>query len=342
MKFEKRDYTLTVLNGQRPKPVKWWVPDIAPEKLVALRTANNRHALIDFGLWFVLLGLTGWMAWISLGSPWAIPMFFIYGTIYASSDARWHELSHGTVFRTKWLNDSLYQLCSFMTLREAYLWRYSHTRHHTHTIVVGSDPEIQVARPADLVRIALDFFFIPSGIGEIRRITSHAFRGLSAQEAQFVPERAKMRLIRNSRIYVLLWVLIVLWCVIGQSLLPLLFVIGPRFYGGWLHQLLGLTQHAGLAENVTDHRENCRTVMINPVFRYLYMNMNYHLEHHASPTVPYHTLPNFHALIADQCPPAYPSLWAAYREIMPVLWAQATKDPDIHASRPVPKAAVQA
>lgn len=341
MKFGKRDYQLHENEG-RPRPIKWWSPKIAPEELAAIREPTDMPGLLNFCLWIALLGISGWLAWLSLGTYWAIPAFIAYGTIYSSSDARWHELSHGTVFRTKRLNDWFYQLCSFMTLRESYLWRYSHTRHHTHTIVVGSDPEIQVARPADLVRIVLDFLFIPSGISETRRIMRHAFRGLGNQEAQFVPERAKTRLIRTSRIYVALWAILGVWCFAIQSVLPLLFAIGPRFYGGWLHQLLGLTQHAGLAENVCDHRENCRTVMINPVFRFLYMNMNYHLEHHASPTVPYHALPRFHAQIVDQCPPPYPSLWAAYREILPVLWAQATRDPDFHATRPVPNTLVRA
>ena len=59
--------------------------------------------------------------------------------------------------------------------------------------------------------------------------------------------------------------------------------------------MFGLTQHAGLAEDVLDHRLNSRTVYMNPVFRFLYWNMNYHVEHHMFPMVPYHALPALHA-----------------------------------------------
>jgi hypothetical protein len=45
------------------------------------------------------------------------------------------------------------------------------------------------------------------------------------------------------------------------------------------------------AENVLDHRLNCRTVYMNAFNRYMYWNMNYHLEHHMFPLVPYHNLP---------------------------------------------------
>ena len=42
-------------------------------------------------------------------------------------------------------------------------------------------------------------------------------------------------------------------------------VIGlPRMYGAWHHVMTGLLQHGGLADNVTDHRLNSRTVYMNP------------------------------------------------------------------------------
>jgi hypothetical protein len=45
-----------------------------------------------------------------------------------------------------------------------------------------------------------------------------------------------------------------------------LFFPPQRLSGGWFHQLFSLTQHAGLAEKVRDHRLNTRTVQLNPVF----------------------------------------------------------------------------
>ena len=39
--------------------------------------------------------------------------------------------------------------------------------------------------------------------------------------------------------------------------------------------IYALTQHAGLAENVLDHRKNCRTIYMNRVHRFLYWNMDY-------------------------------------------------------------------
>ena len=35
-----------------------------------------------------------------------------------------------------------------------------------------------------------------------------------------------------------------------------MFIGLPTLYGGWFHLFFGLTQHAGLAEDVLDHRLN--------------------------------------------------------------------------------------
>src|SRR2546430_853233 len=81
-----------------------------------------------------------------------------------------------------------------------------------------------------------------------------------------------------------------------------------NLFGSGLTVTYGMTQHAGLAENVLDHRLNCRTVYMNPVHRYLYWNMNYHVEHHMFPLVPYHALPQLHELVKDDCPKPYTSI----------------------------------
>jgi fatty acid desaturase len=112
----------------------------------------------------------------------------------------------------------------------------------------------------------------------------------------------------------------------------------PALYGGWFALYCGMTQHLGLAEDVLDHRLNCRTVYMNPIFRFLYWNMNYHVEHHIFPTVPYHALPKLHEAIKGDCPTPYPSSIAAYREIIPALLRQ-LKDPTYFVRRELPASA---
>src|ERR1700733_13580032 len=74
---------------------------------------------------------------------------------------------------------------------------------------------------------------------------------------------------------------------------------------------------------------------MNPINRYLYWNMNYHVEHHMFPLVPYHALPKLHDVVKDDCPTPYPSLLTAWREIAPTLLRQ-VRDPAYHVKRKLP------
>ena len=86
----------------------------------------------------------------------------VYGVLYGSaSDSRWHECGHGTPFKTRWYNDVVYQIASFMVLKEPTVWRWSHSRHHTDTIIVGRDPEIAVMRPTVILKVISMFFAVP-------------------------------------------------------------------------------------------------------------------------------------------------------------------------------------
>jgi fatty acid desaturase len=314
---------------------QWYQPVIARAVLKERMKRSDAAGWKNFGPWLALLVISGVIAAFSWGTWWAVPAFFVYGTIYSSSDARWHELAHGTPFKTRWMNDAFYHLSSFMTIREAYWWRWSHARHHTHTYFQLRDPEIQVARPTKVWPIVIDFMGLMGCTIEIRKIVRHAFGRVDAATDAFLPPSEKPKMIRSCRIYLAVIAAAIILAIAMRSFLPLMFVWTPRFYGGWLHQLLGLTQHAGLAVNVKDHRLNTRTVMINPLFRFLYLNMNYHLEHHLLPMVPFHALPRLHEAIKDQLPPAYPSLYAAYREMLPALWKQRS-DPAHVIERTVP------
>lgn len=93
-----------------------------------------------------------------------------------------------------------------------------------------------------------------------------------------------------------------------------------------------------LAEDVLDHRLNCRTVYMNPIFRFIYWNMGYHVEHHMFLMIPYHALPALHAEMKEDAPPAYNGLWEAYKEIIPALLKQ-VKDPTYFVRRQLPQRA---
>lgn len=124
---------------------RWYASPVPKDKMRVLLERRDGPALRDTLLWFGLIFFFGACGWALWGSPWPFLPFAIYGVLFSStSNSRWHETSHGTAFKTDWMNNTLYEIASFMVLREATLWRWSHTRHHSDTIIVGRDPEVSV------------------------------------------------------------------------------------------------------------------------------------------------------------------------------------------------------
>ena len=297
---------------------------------------SDARAIRDTVLWLGI-GLVAAAAGIALwGSWWAVPCFLVYGVLYGSaSDSRWHEAGHGTAFKTRWLDNAVYQVASFCMMRNPTSWRWQHTRHHTDTLIVGRDPEIAAMRPARLARILLNLAGLVDAPAALAHMVVNATGRLGADEATFVPEAERYKVVRTGRIWTAIYVATIAIAVLTRSWLPVVLIGGPRFYGTFMHIVYALTQHAGLGENVTDHRLNTRTVLMNPVNRFLYLNMNFHIEHHMFPMVPYHQLPALHEEIKGDLPAPYPSIIAAYREIIPAVLRQ-LKDQTYFIKRELP------
>jgi MocE subfamily Rieske [2Fe-2S] domain protein len=332
-----RDTQLAIERGLAE--ADWYVSPVPKEVLRELLTRRDGPALRDTALYFGLIGASGCATYALWGSWWALGPMMIYGVLYASaSDARWHEAGHGTAFKTDWLNNALYEIASFMVLRESVPWRWSHTRHHSDTIIVGRDPEIAVPRPPDLRAMLLKCFNWGAWKRYARNIALHTVGRVTPEEATFIPVAEYPKVFLRARIYAAIFVTLGALCVYYRTWLPFVFVLGPNLYGAWLMAIYGWTQHTGLAENVLDHRLNCRTIRMNPVHRFLYWNMNYHLEHHMFPLVPYHQLPRLHEIVKDDCPAPYSSLTAAYREIVPAVLRQ-RREPGYYVRRALPPTA---
>jgi len=324
----KRDYGLLGEDGRRAvetglAAAEWYHTDVARKDMKALMRRDDQPAIRDtivlFGsmLVFAGAGIALWPSW------WSAPFWLAYGALYGSAmDSRWHECGHGTAFKTQWMNDAVYQIASFCMIRNPVEWRWSHARHHTDTIIVGRDPEIVAMRPPALLRIISNVFGLSDAFAGWKRMLVNATGRLDPEEATFIPENERHKVVSVARVWVAIYAATIATAVATGSILPLMLIGLPRLYGAWHHVMTGVLQHAGLAENVLDHRLNSRTVYMNPVSRFIYWNMNYHVEHHMFPMVPYHALPRLHDLIKHDLPEPTPSIAAGYREVWPALKRQ--------------------
>ncbi|MBL8702859.1 MAG: fatty acid desaturase family protein [Alphaproteobacteria bacterium] len=339
-----RDYSLVGEDTRRAETrglakARWYRSDVPREELKRLMQREDGPAIRDTLLWIAGFAVSGTGAVLTWGTWWCVPFLLVYGVLYgSSSDSRWHECGHRTAFRTQWMNDAVYHAACFMILREPELWRWSHARHHMDTLIVGRDPEIGAQRPISLLKTAMKFLGLLQAKAHFVKLFTHAAGRMLPDEATYVPERCWPRIHRTARVYLAIHTATLVAAVASGSLLPLMLGGLASLHGAWFHVLTGLTQHAGLAEDVLDHRLNCRTVHMGPIARFLYWNMNYHVEHHMFPMVPYHRLPELHALLKDDMPRPYAGFVDAYREIIPALLRQ-RRDPDHFVERRLPATA---
>jgi fatty acid desaturase len=268
----------------------------------------------------LLLGLTGVLSFNFFYADCyvlAAILLFFHGTFY--SFLGWagasHELSHRTVFKTRIVNDFFLVLFSFLTWNNYFYFRASHTRHHQYTVFANLDGEssvLQTIRNVDwLWSLGLN---LPAAFRAISIIIENSRGVIQGRwgNSLFLNKQKKMR---NN---VFVWARIVLYghlflAVIfiasGSWFLLLLITFAP-FIANWLNKLLALTQHCGMQGNVTDFRLNSRTVLLDPFLAFIYWQMNYHIEHHMFPGVPFYQLKALHKLLAADFPPPCNGIWA--------------------------------
>ena len=338
---QPRDYTLGGPEAVRAIErglvnAQWYQTPVDRKVMKDLMKRSDWPALRDTALWLGLIvgfGILGVLTW---GSWWAVPVFMIYGLLYATAaDSRWHECGHGTAFKTPWMNKAVFQIANFLLVSNPVVSWWSHMRHHTDTIIVGHDPEIPAMRPPELLLIAANTFGLVAAPRNYATMIRLAFGKLTEREATYVPQTARAQAFLTARIHLAIHATAwgaALWT---GSALPVVLIGLPRFYGIWLSFVMGVPQHLGLAEDVLDYRLNSRTIMMGPVLRFFYSNMNYHIEHHMFPMVPYHRLPALHKLIKHDCPPPYRSLWQVWAELIPAVFHQ-LRDPKYFIDRSLP------
>ena len=320
---------------RRSRGIAWYRTPLPPGELQRLhRRSDLLASLQTFGYLTVLAGF-GVATWLSLGRlPWwgTAALFYGYGLVAHFQVNAVHELVHGTVFRTAWLNPACCHVFAFFGWINHEMFQASHVRHHRYTLHPPDDLEVVLP-----MRLMLWHFLRSCGfegarlrytIGDTVRIACGRFRG-DWELTLFPPDQPETRRkpVRWAR-FILGGhaIILVLSVVTGNWIVPLMLIFGPAV-GGWLFWLCNNTQHVGLHDNVSDFRLCCRTFTLNPVVRFLYWQMNYHTEHHMYAAVPCYRLPQLHRLIRHDLPPTPHGLIAVWREIGAILRRQA-RDPE--------------
>ncbi len=307
--------------------IKWYRPRVDLEELGKL---NRRSDLLGFAqtLWHLgLLTLTAGAAiYSSLNWPWYVTVLLVFfnGHFWPFLVNGFHELVHGTVFRTQWLNGFFLRIFSFLGWYNHHSFWASHTEHHKYTLHPPDDLEVVLPQKFDTVGLW------KWGIVNVRypyhqlRARLKTFVGRLPSDRWFTmlfpdsdPQRQRAFLNWERTLLVGHLGIAGVSLAYGLWVVPLVITF-PIMFGAWLQSLCNSAQHIGLSDNVTDFRLCCRTIYLNPVLQFMYWHMNYHTEHHMFAAVPCYRLGRLHRLIKSEmpyCPDGLVDTWTRINEI---------------------------
>eukprot|EP00937_MAST-01D_sp_MAST-1D-sp2_P007314 g7314.t1 len=273
-----------------------------------------------------------------------------------------HELGHGFVFKTRWLNGFFMRVVSFLGWLHPDMFFSSHLRHHRYTQNAPLDQE----NPMPVILTKWHFLrFAVLNVDGARAIlteTAKAAFGVYPtghlgwlpgwEEVCYPPDTPEARApaMRWAQFMLLGHGAVAAACLSrGHWLAPLMLSLGP-FWNGWLFWLCNSTQHVGLhhadlrargATPIADFRLTTRTFYLrSALVRFWYWHMSWHTEHHMFAAVPCYNLAALHEAIKHDLPPPPDGLVATWRVIADTVNKQATDPAHVQPiSLPIKKGA---
>ncbi|MCG7945975.1 MAG: fatty acid desaturase [Candidatus Thiodiazotropha taylori] len=309
----------------RQPRISWYRTPLSRQQLTPLMRKSDLKGGLFIFLHLTLLGITGASAYHFLSQgAWLMGLVSIalHGAAYAflGWSGAGHELMHKTVFKSKRINSFFYKLFAFLSWNNPYYFSVSHAYHHKYTVHKELDQEVILPQKLSLVSWLWALTFnLPLCYRAIRITTENSLgimRG-SWSDRLFPNKHSKQRqnVIHWAR-FMLAGHLMLASLFIVSGHWPLLFIITlAPFILTWFNVVLAAGQHFGMQGDVSDFRQNSRTILLNPLLAFLYWQMNYHIEHHMYPNVPFHNLKQLHRLIAHDTPPPTLGLAGLIREM---------------------------
>ena len=269
------------------------------EAMQSLMQRTNRHAawqLLGHGVAVVAAGglvalCTGsWLVW---------PAMFLLGIVLTHLFAPQHECAHFSAFRPRWLNAGVAWVCGATIMVPEVHFRYEHHHHHTFTSLPGQDPE-RIPMPRSLAGYLWYLSALPYWWSSWSGIARRSLGRLDAEEQRFIPVAERAKVAWEARALALIYAT-VLGLVLAGWTAPVTWWLLPLLLAQPVMRWIRMTEHVGRPE-IADPLQNTRSTRVSWPWRLLAWNMNFHAEHHLLPSVPFHALPRFNALLEGRIP----------------------------------------
>jgi fatty acid desaturase len=288
--------------------------DVAPEKRRAIQELHrlNRWWNLVMPMHFAIWLAAAWVAVQSRSLPLDLACYLVGGLSLSAITVLAHESAHDLLTRKPKVDRWLGFLCGVPLAFSVGSYRVEHSAHHARLRTPDDPDDIEnvTTRGAWLRWVYVLLFFF-GGFLFLVHVPKEAWKRAST--------RQKKAIVLD---VVLTWGIV----AAGWVFLP-----ARTMLKGWLYPMLVCVQVAnlrGLAEHgmTTSGNEflDARTVTPGRAISFWMCNINYHIEHHLYPAVPWYNLPKVHALLKDEYQATgaswYTSYWDFLKDVGRALW----------------------
>ncbi len=133
--------------------MRWHRCAIPHETLKTLSRRSDARAAVHAGGHLALWATTGTTAYLLFQAEiwWGFAVaLFAHGTVATFFSAPHHELCHGTMFRTKKLNEIFLRIYSTLGSQNFHIYKFSHSYHHRYTLYRAGDREVVMPKTPSL------------------------------------------------------------------------------------------------------------------------------------------------------------------------------------------------
>ena len=256
-----------------------------------VRATSHYGAIVAFGSLI-------WLVSSSYGWLWAIPLMVVHGYFVAFLFMVVHETAHKTAFQNRTLNLVFGHLSSFLIGLPYEYYCLFHWDHHRYTQDPDRDPELLVGpMPASDTQLAIAYSGIRQVAFRLGLMLRHGLTGNAT--APWIPEAKRHIVVREARLYLLGYVVLLLASVALHTAILLWVWIVPLVVGQLFLRPYLYAEHTG-CDRTRSAFQNTRTTYTGMFTRWFAWNMPYHVEHHAYPSIPFHALPKLNGIVDGQ------------------------------------------
>lgn len=274
----------------------------APKKQAIrfLHTLNKRWnavLLLHYGIWIGAACLSI----VSNNIILSVLGYLIGGLSMSTLSVLSHESSHNLLTRKPVVDRWIGFVCGVPLLFSAMGYRIMHPLHHKFLRSERDPDDIEnVTKDSRFLRWIYVLVFFFSVYLYLVMVPANAVLHAKSREEKV---SVIVEFIAMIGIVALGWIYLPVHWMVEGWLMPLL-------VAGQIANIRGISEH-GMTTGGNEMTDT-RTIATNPVLSFLMCNINYHMEHHLYPGVPWYNLPKVHKILLDEYTAAGSSVYTSY------------------------------